>query len=198
MEPAWFGRAKKSADRMAAVRRSIAEVADCANPGLPSLHGRLGSVGALFHDAVRLRAARHGAALVEAQPGVTGIGIARTLVLAIGVRIVERAIAGFAHGLLGRCGSRHHRQRSRRTKKPVDRHRIPPCEGPEGCNPARTARIPRRASHTPVTTAPPVSSSSGAIMPGFAADFLDEMDAFDANAALNRLDHVVDREAGDR
>src|SRR3954453_8563413 len=110
MEPAWFGRAKKSADRMAAVRRSIAEVADCANPGLPSLHGRLGSVGALFHDAVRLRAARHGAALVQAQPGVTGIGIARALVLGIGVRIVERAIAGFAHDRLGCCRCRYHRQ----------------------------------------------------------------------------------------
>ena len=35
-------------------------------------------------------------------------------------------------------------------------------------------------------------------MPGLAALFLNEMNAFDADAALGRLDHVVDREARDR
>src|SRR6266481_3317099 len=42
------------------------------------------------------------------------------------------------------------------------------------------------------------SPSSGAIVPGLAALFLNEMNAFDADAALDRLDHVVDREARDR
>src|SRR5215217_2605662 len=55
---------------------------NCAKPALRSLRGCQRPVRALFHDAVRLRAARHGPALVKAQPGVTGIGIARTLVLA--------------------------------------------------------------------------------------------------------------------
>src|SRR3954462_13009314 len=42
-----------------------------------SLHGCQGSMRALLHDDAGLRVARHGAALVEAQPGVAGIGIAR-------------------------------------------------------------------------------------------------------------------------
>jgi len=126
---------------------------DQAARATPSLHGCLGSMCPPSHGTVRRKTARHGAGMVEAQPGVTSIGIAGALVLAIGVWIVERAIAGFAHDLLGRCRCRHHRQRSRRTKKPVSRHRIPPCEGPEGDNPVRPAGIPCRISHTSVTTA---------------------------------------------
>ena len=37
-----------------------------------------------------------------------------------------------------------------------------------------------------------------AIVSGLAALFLDQMNAFDANAALDRLDHVVDRQARNR
>jgi len=35
---------------------------------------------------------------------------------------------------------------------------------------------------------------AGAIMAGFAAHFFDEVNAFDADAALDRLDHVVNRQ----
>src|SRR6478672_2892000 len=123
IEPDW----RNGANRRAACRRSagrlkrLRELRDSLGRVTPSLHRCQGSMRSFFHDAVRLRAARHGATLVEAQPGVTGIGIARALVLAIGVWVVERAIAGFAHHLLGRCRRGHHRKRSRRTKKPVHR-----------------------------------------------------------------------------
>src|SRR6201995_2970668 len=50
-----------------------------------------------------------------------------------------------------------------------------------------------RMNHAGVRTA-----GSGPIMPRFAPRFLNEMNAFDAHAALGRLDHVVDGEAGDR
>src|SRR4051812_41394055 len=41
-------------------------------------------------------------------------------------------------------------------------------------------------------------SGLGAIMSGLAALFLDEVDALDADAAFDRLDHVVDRETRHR
>ena len=41
-------------------------------------------------------------------------------------------------------------------------------------------------------------SALAAIMSGLAALLLDEVNALDADAALGRLDHVVDGEAGDR
>src|SRR5882724_11901097 len=44
----------------------------------------------------------------------------------------------------------------------------------------------------------PLASTFRAIMTGLAAYFLDQMNAFDANAALHRLDHVVDRKTSDR
>src|SRR3954452_5922585 len=103
MGPGWFGCAK---DPRAGCRRSGCqqwmprELQDSQERVSPSLHGCQGSMRSLFHDAVRLRAGRHGAALVETQPGITRVGISRALVLAIGVWIVERAIAGFAHDLL--------------------------------------------------------------------------------------------------
>src|SRR5580704_4801077 len=40
-------------------------------------------------------------------------------------------------------------------------------------------------------------SVAGAIMPGLAALFFNEMNGLDAHAALRRLDHVVDRQARD-
>src|SRR6478609_1769834 len=103
MEPDW----RNGANRRAACRRSagrlqrLRELWDLLERATPSLHRCRVSMRSFFHDAVRLRAARHGASLVEAKPSVTGIGIARALVLAIGVWIVERAITGFAHDLLG-------------------------------------------------------------------------------------------------
>src|SRR4051812_13762441 len=43
-----------------------------------------------------------------------------------------------------------------------------------------------------------VRSGTAAIMAGLAALLLDEVDALDADAALDRLHHVVDGEAGNR
>src|SRR3954466_14224022 len=40
--------------------------------------------------------------------------------------------------------------------------------------------------------------SGRAVVPGLAALFFGQMNAVDAHAALNRLDHVIDRQAGDR
>src|ERR1700693_903302 len=42
------------------------------------------------------------------------------------------------------------------------------------------------------------AKTRGAKMAGLAAALLDQMDALDAHVALDRLHHVVDREAGDR
>ena len=36
------------------------------------------------------------------------------------------------------------------------------------------------------------------VVPGLAANLFNEMNAFDADAALRRLDHVIDRESCDR
>src|SRR5258705_1078614 len=144
-----------SAGPMLAGRQSISQnlqgyiISSFGERSASVIHAYRGFVRSLFHDADSLRVARHGGALVEAQPRVTGIGIARALVLAIGVWIVERAIAGFAHDLLGHCRCGDHSQRSRCTKKPVDRHRIPPCEGSPRDNPGRAGLIPR----SPVTQA---------------------------------------------
>src|SRR5829696_5687109 len=204
MEPAWRRRKKIGGPEAGGppIDGWACELTGWAKPALLSPHGCQRPVRTLpNHDAGRRSAVRYAVALVE--PPRVGVGIAWTLVLAIGVRIVKRAIAGFGHRLLcqGTChaGCRHHGQSGRRAHKPVSRHRIPPCEGPEGDNPVRPVRIPCRTSHTSVTTATPSPGSTpGAIMAGLAADLLDEMDAFDANAALDRLDHVVDRKTGDR
>src|SRR4026207_1343025 len=98
MEPGWFGRGKDprgGCGRSAGQQWMPRELQDSQERVSPSLHGCQGSMRSLFHDAVRLRAGRRGAALVETQPGVTRVGISWALVLAIGVWIVERAIAGF-------------------------------------------------------------------------------------------------------
>src|SRR5437667_5993496 len=57
-----------------------------------------------------------------------------------------------------------------------------------------------RVRGLPVSSSAPTRDGSiaGAIMPGRAALFLDEMNALDVDAALGRLDHVVDRQARDR